>query len=522
MAEEFKYTLTFDSRATGSGAEETKAAVEAVAESAKDAAEAVKEVGMGGMPGLADEVKKATTGFGGMLNETNKTTAAVDKLAASEKQVAKTADEIVQRLKEMVDEAKEAAGAVEDVAGAADNAGEALRGADPQLGGLINIEKAKVAANIAGRIGDIGAQARKISKELSGADKELSETFGSVATGLESLSSGLGLAAQGFAVGGPFGAAVGGTIGLLTGPLKSAFTGMIEDLARATQAEKNAEEAVKKLARAREEFAAQIRNEKNAAFFDAETQALLRSVRALESRSRIAQGQREADNRAADVFGQGATPTQRIDTNLARQITEIEAGVALALDKARLAEQAAQLARAEASQASTQQGDDSPATISAKKAAEAAERAAEQAQEQVAEISAIAATQKQKLLADAAEEFKGLGVDVGDSITENAKVVKQQIEAIAAAQGGKLSADIGGALGSLTKLLEDSIPDSQQTAQLAQAMNIAAGSRDALNSGLSEFFRTSAATQTEMERKLSFYIQEVKNLKAKVEGLGSR
>jgi hypothetical protein len=152
--------------------------------------------------------------------------------------------------------------------------GAAAEKADPQLSSLINIQRAQVAGQIAQAIGKLGDFTRKMAADAKESDLELSKTLETTAVGLDSVTNSLSLAAQGFALGGPFGAAVGATVGLLSGPLKAAYEDMTTSIQGAAAAEKEAAEMVGKLAIARENFAA---NQKFLALketYDAENQFL--------------------------------------------------------------------------------------------------------------------------------------------------------------------------------------------------------------------------------------------------------
>jgi hypothetical protein len=152
--------------------------------------------------------------------------------------------------------------------------GAAAATADPQLSKLITIQRAQVAGQISQAIGKLGDATRKMAADAKESDLELSKTLETTAVGLDSVTNSLALAAQGFALGGPFGAAVGATVGLLSGPLKAAFEDMTTSIQGAAAAEKEAAEMVEKLAIARENFAA---NQKFLALketYDAENQFL--------------------------------------------------------------------------------------------------------------------------------------------------------------------------------------------------------------------------------------------------------
>lgn len=152
--------------------------------------------------------------------------------------------------------------------------GEAAEKADPQLSKLIGIQRAQVAGQISQAIGGLGEAAKKMAKELKDSDLELSQTLDATAVGLDSVTNSLSLAAQGFAVGGPFGAAVGATVGLLSGPLKAAYEDMTASIVGAAKAEKEAAEMVEKLGIARENFAANQKFLDLKATYDAENEIL--------------------------------------------------------------------------------------------------------------------------------------------------------------------------------------------------------------------------------------------------------
>jgi hypothetical protein len=152
--------------------------------------------------------------------------------------------------------------------------GAAAEKADPQLSRLIGNQRAQVAGQIAQAIGGLGEATRKMAGQVKESDLELSKTLDTTAVGLDSVTNSLAFAAQGFALGGPFGAAVGATVGLMSGPLKAAFEDMTTSIINATKAEKQAAEMVVKLGIARENFAANQKFLDLKEIYDAENQFL--------------------------------------------------------------------------------------------------------------------------------------------------------------------------------------------------------------------------------------------------------
>jgi hypothetical protein len=143
----------------------------------------------------------------------------------------------------------------------------AKRNAEAEKSDVKELTQALRAAQISQYAASFVSHAREMGRSLEGLNDESAKSLQGVATGVETLGSVMEMGAKGFSVGGPFGAAVGAFIGLLSGPLNTAFTEMNDQIKATAAAEKAAADSVKKLARARAEFATQVREERLAETF---------------------------------------------------------------------------------------------------------------------------------------------------------------------------------------------------------------------------------------------------------------
>ncbi len=426
-----------------------------------------------------------------------------------------------------LDSLRERAELLQENAEAVDELGESSNTASPKLDKIIGIQRAQVAFQIGQSISRMAATVKGLSNDFKETDKELSDTFSATATGLDSLSGALSGAAQGFAVGGPFGAAVGGTIGLLTGPLKEAFTEMTDSIRKAKEAEKEAEESVKRLATARRAFADQVKAENLEGFFNREFQAIDKEVKALESRDKIAKAQRDADAAIQENFKTQAKPdyygnikqpserdvaAQKVVVDLTKQLTDIDAKVSLAASVAAELESKANLAKAGAETAAQSLGEGSDAYKQLESEAAKVVKAAEAKRSEAEEVAALADAEKQKLLAETAGKFQELTAAAGESVTATAAAAIESIKAVEKEQGGQLAADARGAMERLTKLLTDSIPDSQQIEAISQAMMQFRGSQDAVNNSMVQNFDEIIKTNRTTQSFLAAQQQQIKEL----------
>lgn len=306
---------------------------------------------------------------------------------------------------------------------------------------------------------------------------------------------------------------------------------------------KGEQEDMKKLADLRRSFAAQLRAEGVAAIFQSEANAMDKQADAVERAARVNKAKREADAGTQDSFGPAVTGVDKINQDLARSIAEVDFRVVTATQAAKLALDQATLANTQADRSRQTSGEDDPETKRLVGAAQSAARAAETSASQAAEIAATAEADKQKLVNLANEKTKELLATSEDVITKNAEQVRdtiaklaedkaaeaaEKVKAIAAAGGdaaaqsaatakGELEADIKGQFKVITDLLKDSIPDAQQTAEFAQAMRIAAGSRDAVNADLAAYFRENAAFQQTFTALVKSFINEMADLKGQLQ-----
>ena len=401
------------------------------------------------------------------------------QLAAGAERAAEGTRKVEEALQDTREAAADVADEVEKIGEKVGEVSEAADDAEPKFDKLINIQRAQVAAQIAQVLGQAATALRGMAANLGEVGKDNGRTLGNVATGLDAVSAAAGGAAQGFAVGGPFGAAVGGLIGLLSVPLKNAITGTIDDLKALKQSELDAAAAAKKYEEAVVEKSRRVRAEGLAAFFGAEL-AVLRSIggeierqnRLIASRRETERAQRSTANDAA--VGAGADPV-RVTAN--EQITRANEDIAASIKRVAdarkladgLAEEAAlldqKLKKIESDSGATRQAVEA-AAAEAKKAQEAAKEAAAD----VPVTEQIEADTQERIRAELQQSFQGLERDVAAGITTEVTTAIGKVEAKAAEQGGKLSGLAGDSLQGLYDLVRDNIPDSAQLGRIETLM----------------------------------------------------
>lgn len=410
---------------------------------------------------------------------------------------------------------------------AAKEVGESAKETDLQLARMINIQRAQIAAQVASSVAQIGGAVKNLADDLRGSDKELAETLDNSAVALDSLTGALSLAAQGFAVGGPFGAAIGATVGLLTGPLKSAYDGMVNDLDNAAKAEKNAAASVERLRKAREDFVREVRDKNIRAIFDSETTAIDNTIKALEKKARLDALQRGADSEINKVFGAPQSPQQAIETGRAEKFAEIDADVKLAADLAKQAGRHALDAMANASRVIEAQGELAPEAIKAANERDSAIRAADDASAKAREIEEAAAIEKQKITAQVVGELQNFSAEVSNTILEQAAAAKTAMEQAAKAEGDKFPANSRAALESLVAIFNDAIPDSAQLDQISTVMVQFRDSQRGVNQTITENMNAMIAnsdqlkeTQRTIAAKIASQSQDIENLRQQVLSVG--
>jgi hypothetical protein len=182
---------------------------------------------------LTTNTPPASTGFGGMLDKLPEQAAKAEKKVEDLDQVV---EDLVKNMEKVSEETKEI--------------GKQADEANPKLDKIANIQRAQVAAQIAAGLGKVGESVREAAEKFKAADPEFSKTLGNAAVGLETMASAAGLAAQGFAVGGPLGGAIGALVGTMLPALKTAMDDAIKSMEAAVVAQAGAEQSVKMLAAA--------------------------------------------------------------------------------------------------------------------------------------------------------------------------------------------------------------------------------------------------------------------------------
>lgn len=394
-----------------------------------------------------------------------------------------------------------------------------------------SIFKAEDAAKQASRQADVdiakGRQLAEVEREQAAALQEiadgqqrivaanLADSIGKLSSQFSGLSPEVDLALRGtqnfLNVFATTGNPIAATFALAGSAVSDVMTAYRGAAAEAKELSKQEQADVQKLIEFRQRLAAQLRAENLAAFYERETTALNKQADAIERMDRIRNARNEAAAAVEGAFGVPQSRQQEIQGQLDRTLADLAARVTKAEELAKVASTQAALADSVAQTTATNEGEKSPEAVAAAKAAEQARAAAETAQANVEEVRAITEADKQKALAAAATQTQEVIQEFEEQITEQATRVRDAIQRTADEKGGALDADIKGAFDTIVKLLGDSIPNSQQQAQLIQAMQQAAGSRDAVNNDLSSYFRESAAFQQAT-------LNEIRSFRAQVTG----
>ncbi|MBK1884823.1 hypothetical protein JIN85_20605, partial [Luteolibacter pohnpeiensis] len=228
---------------------------------------------------------------------------------------------------------------------ALDEMGEASEESGDKLDRLVSLQRAQLAAEIGNGISRIADVVKSASTSLQEADPKISKTLGNISSGLDSVGNAVSTAAQGFAVGGPFGAAVGGLIGLLTGPLNHAFESMTQDLQKAGEKEKLAKESLHAYTRALEERRTTLANQRLEEFYGREEKAIKSANDELRRQNELLTARRNAEaaeQHAASVAAldsganRGAVASVDAISELRRRIEAIEQKANLAQAQANL------------------------------------------------------------------------------------------------------------------------------------------------------------------------------------------
>lgn len=348
--------------------------------------------------------------------------------------------------------------------------GNTAQAANPQLTQLVSLQRAQIASQLAASLGQAAAGIRQLAEDSKLGNKDMAEALMATSAAAESLATGLGMAAQGFAVGGPLGAAIGGTVGLLVGPLKSAFEDMNRSLALADASQKNAAISADMLTQARARLATEVLSEKLGDIYREELEFIQKQIQALESRGRIREAQRAAD---AATYGPG-TGTGGVEDTMNSKLAAETAKVADAEEKLRLLQEAANRSADFASLAQEQytEGQTTAARVKAAVAeAKTAALAAGAAETALAELKATSQATQQKIIAGSRDNLSSLAAETNAAITEQARAALAVMQAKAAEQGGQLGTLAAGAFSDIAKILSDKLPDAGQKDELVQALN---------------------------------------------------
>lgn len=428
-----------------------------------------------------DQVERAIRGIDDAAGELNDNPMAMplgDQSTAQD--VAETLDEVTEATRQLTEENERLTDSVEEL-------GEASEESDEQLKTLVNMQRAQAAAALADVLGKIGPAIRQVAADFRESDKELAETLDATAMATDSVTSALSFAAQGFAVGGPMGAAIGATIGLLSGPLKSAYGDMVNSLEAARAATDNAARAQDAYRKLLAETQAEAGRQRVSRFWQIEKDAieqanaaLDRNIALLETRRRADEQIRSANQNIAKLQGGDASAIDAGDRagDVAAQLAEINARIAAAEGRAQLAEERARILAAEAAEVKASVYFDQAETDAALAKADQAQQSAEQARAAVDLVISQGAIEREVILAQATEQIAVAQSAVGDQVTKAAEAALQDLgrkdAEIIASGAQKFYQD-------LQTLLNDAVPDEQQTAQIVTALTTIRtlmGSRD--------------------------------------------
>jgi hypothetical protein len=421
---------------------------------------------------------------------------------------AKRLDEVLKRVNETTQRVKKSIA----------ETGTEAESVAPKVDQVISLQRAQMAFQLAGSIGQAADALKRLAIESAPANKELAEGLMGASMAAESLSQGLSLAAQGFAVGGPMGAAIGATVGVIVGPLKSAYGGMIHDLAGADAAQKTAAVSADKLTQARARLATEVISQKLGDIYAEELGFLDQQVKLLESRGRIREAQRAADQATAGPgVGEGGVENamnSRMAAETAK-VADAEARLRLLQEAATRANDIAMLAEAQytAGQATTARV---TAAVANAKAATLAAATAETALEELKQTSAAA---KQSIIAGARDSFMGLAADTNSVITEQAQAALAVMQAKAAEQGGQLGTLAKGSFDTITKILTDNIPDASQTQAIEQAMKSFRSSAEGRDQVVFQSLTAMIANTEQLARGYGDLVARINALRAQIDSL---
>lgn len=396
-----------------------------------------------------------------------------------------------------------------DLIESTDDLGDAGTRSSTKLDDLISIERAQVAAQIAEVVNRLAGALQSMAGELEAIDPEAADKLNDVGLAVQSLGLSAELAAKGFAVGGPMGAALGGFVGLATGPVKGAFQGMIADLKAAkiaTDQAAKAEEGYQAFLDARAQAGRRASLEKMFANelrdIDAATAALERQLRVLEKRRQIDAAVREEEIRQFELGGGDAAQAARAQgqAGIDAKLAELRGQIDAANERARLAQDRADAAAANANRLDVSDAGITDAQVEqARAAAEAAATAAENARADAALAAQNAAEDARLLLAAVETSFREQTDAAGERITEAGAQAVELFNQAEQELGG-LSAAATTFRAELQRLLGDAIPDE---AQLGEFRNLFEGLRttqeardQVIFDGFSQVRETAVQTET--------------------------
>jgi hypothetical protein len=264
------------------------------------------------------EIRIAATGGAQAAEEVRKVDAAMEQLATATTKAEKSVlgDDLDARF----DALKKRAEALRENTQATEEMGQASEQAADRVSEIANRQQAEAIAQLGQAFGQVGSFLRETSAALAETDPELSKTLANAAEGLETLTSAATLAAQGFAAGGPLGAAIGAMAGLLLPSLKNALDEAVISMGEAAAAEQRAADLAAQLQVAQEMGADAYFDLAEAADNYAEKSAAVlaavnEEIAALERRNKLSESQRdlaaaERDKQDAERIRNGEAPEQ--------------------------------------------------------------------------------------------------------------------------------------------------------------------------------------------------------------------
>lgn len=443
-------------------------------------------------------------------------------------------DEINEKLKAMkartdamLDDAREITGSTNQQA---PDAGNPV--VDPeikdQMSQMLRIQYAGIARDIGQGISSIAKALHDTAQASAVADPALSETLKNTAVGLDSLSLGLSSAAQGFAVGGPMGAAIGGMVGLMAGPLKSAFNDYQDALIKLGESQKAMEESTQRLKRIQAELAVEMKQQRLDEHYRRELDAIEDVISAIERRAKVEASQRSAATATREAAQNEAnrdpkmTFAQRTVADTSGDFNDAQAAIVAELQKAidnaaALNEKASDLA-ANASGVAGISGEGSKEHLAAQEQVQEAEQAAENA---LADVEAATAIAEAKL----AEIAAGIGTRLGDAAEQVQKQAADEAEKLLEAvtsSGAELNSTQQLAKQNLEKILKDGMVTANEQVGMQQALAALIGGWKTDTQTMLQAIAEANKISSTITSGLSSIIEEQNRIKQQVNQLSSR